>query len=65
MSAERLNVAAVCGNEMRVYGGQDPKTGIRPFMWREVYQHHGRALEEAMKYDERQRQTRGFNGPGK
>lgn len=51
----RENVAAVCGNEMRVYGPvefnkQHPK-GIRTFKYIKVYPTHGAAKQAATEYE--------------
>jgi hypothetical protein len=54
-NVNRMNVAAVCGAEVRIYGWLDEKTQIRPFQWKEQFPTHGAALQFATEYDERQR----------
>ena len=50
---EKINVATVCGNEMRIYGSVTP-TGVRKLIGIQRFRTYGHALEAAQAYDEKQ-----------
>lgn len=45
------NVVAVCGNEARIYGERDEKTGVRPFVKLRKFTNHGQARAYAIDYE--------------
>lgn len=47
---DKKRVAAVCGNEVIIYGGQRPD-GIRPRLDSYEFPHHGAALAYAVEFD--------------
>lgn len=53
-----INVATVCGNEVRVFGDVPRGGGPRPFLRRISFPHHGAALLWAAEHDEAERVAR-------
>lgn len=53
-SPDKSNIAAVCGNELRIYGRKE-ENDTRPLLKTEVHPSHGHAKLEAEEYDERQK----------
>jgi hypothetical protein len=51
---DRKRVAAVCGNEVIIFGRQR-SSGSRERMETMVFGHHGHALAFAVEFDERER----------
>lgn len=47
-------VAAVCGNEVRIYGGEEAN-GRRPLKYVKQFPHHGAAKQYAQEYDDAQK----------
>lgn len=58
-----MRVAAVCGNELRIYGSES--SGRRPLLSVEVCRHYGEARDKAQEFDERERvsEARGHFSP--
>ena len=52
---EKINVATVCGNEMRIYGSVTA-TGVRKLISAQRFRTYGHALEAALAYDEKQQE---------
>jgi len=51
----KMNVAAVCGDEVRIYGAISREPPYhRPFIWRKKLSTHGAALLFASEYEEMQ-----------
>jgi hypothetical protein len=50
---EKIKVATVCGNEMRIYGSVTP-TGVRKLTAVQRFRTYGHALEAAQAFDEKQ-----------
>jgi hypothetical protein len=55
MSYESRAVAAVCDNEVRIYGGVE-ENGRRPLFAVHEFKHHGAAVNYAQEYDEAEKQ---------
>lgn len=53
---DRINVAAVCGTTVRIYG-EMPKDGpqVRPFLWAKEFANYGAAKLFADEYEDEQR----------
>lgn len=53
---KRISIAAVCGNEVRIYG---PKFNneARPLLKLLVFPHRGAALQYALAFEEEQRKS--------
>lgn len=54
---EKHHVAAVCGNEMRVYGAVSPLTQRRPLVRVIVCKHAGQARFQAQEFDDAQQRS--------
>jgi len=55
LAPEFAPVAAVCGNQVRIYGEKDKKTGIRPLKNTMNFPHYGVARLYADEFDEMQK----------
>lgn len=53
-AADCAKVAAVCGNEMRIYGKANTH-GVRPFIRSMIFPSHGAAKQAADDFDTRQK----------
>lgn len=51
MKEEDLPCAAVCGDEVRIYGEREPN-GVRPLLKVRRFAHYGAAVLFAQEYDE-------------
>lgn len=54
---DKINVAAVCGTQVRIYDTPNPYTGVRRFLWKKEFANHGQALQFADEYEQGQRGT--------
>jgi hypothetical protein len=52
---ENNHIAAVCGNEVRIYGPAISDGDRRTLIRVETFPHHGAALAYAIEFDDRQR----------
>lgn len=53
-----LDCAAVCGDEVRIYGALDKRDSTRPFIRLIVLRNFGQALSYAQDFDDKQRENR-------
>lgn len=54
MNDNQINVAAVCGKEVRIYG-EPGANGVRPLLKVREFPTHGAAREFAQEYEDSQR----------
>ena len=57
MNHENNNIAAVCDNEVRIYGPLSGNSTRRRLLRIEEFPHHGAALAYAVEFDDKQRGT--------
>jgi len=50
------SVAAVCDNEVLIFGELNEKTGVRPLMRIERFYNYGQALSYARDHDDKQKE---------
>ena len=56
MDINKIQVAAVCANTVRIYGPVPKHNPVRPLLQVLEFGNRGQALEYARAFDERQRQ---------